>query len=184
MFQLYHFIKNSMGLKKNIPRIKTIKKSHAIDLKGTQQILFWIWWFNRCVCVRCSVVYDSQLCDPVDCSPPGSSVHGILQARILEWVAISFSRGSFWLKDQTQVSCIAGRFFSIWAIQLGFCLNRKVVPDQLGLTGLLPRNLDHQQNKSVFPDRGFLSFLFCCLIYREWKCSPLGLSVSVSLDDP
>ena len=56
------------------------------------------------------------LCDPTDCSPPGSSVHGIVQARILEWIAISFSRGSSWPRDQTQVSCIAGRFFTIWAI--------------------------------------------------------------------
>ena len=47
------------------------------------------------------------LCDPVDCSPPGSFVHGILQARILEWVAIPFSRGSSQPRDQTQVSCIA-----------------------------------------------------------------------------
>ena len=42
-------------------------------------------------------------------SPPGSSVHGIFQARVLEWVAISFSRGSSQPRDQTQVSCIAGR---------------------------------------------------------------------------
>ena len=55
------------------------------------------------------------LCDPVDCSPPGSSIHGILQARILEWVAISFSRGSSWPRDQTQVSCIAGKRFNLWA---------------------------------------------------------------------
>ena len=54
------------------------------------------------------------LCDPVDCSPPGSSVHGILQARILEWVAISFSRASSQPRDQTQVSCIAGRHFNLW----------------------------------------------------------------------
>ena len=51
------------------------------------------------------------LCDPMDCSPPGS-VHGILQARILEWVAISFSRGSSQPRDRTQVSRIAGRFFT------------------------------------------------------------------------
>ena len=55
------------------------------------------------------------LCNPVDCSPPGSSVHGILQARILEWVAISFSRGSSWPRDRTQVSHIAGRCFNLWA---------------------------------------------------------------------
>ena len=54
------------------------------------------------------------LCDPMDCSPPGSSVHGILQARILEWVAIPFSRGSSRPRDWTWISCIAGRFFTIW----------------------------------------------------------------------
>ena len=55
------------------------------------------------------------LCDPVDCSPPGSSVHGILQARLWQWVAISSSRGSSQPRDQTQVSCNAGRFFTVWA---------------------------------------------------------------------
>ena len=55
------------------------------------------------------------LCDPEHCSPPGSSIHGILQARILEWVAISFSRGSSWPRDRTQVSRITGRRFNLWA---------------------------------------------------------------------
>ena len=55
-----------------------------------------------------------NLCDPMDCSLPGSSLHGILQARVLEWVAISFSRGSSRPRDQTQVSHIAGRRFTIW----------------------------------------------------------------------
>ena len=57
----------------------------------------------------------SNSCDPMDCSLPGSSIHEILQARILEWVAISSSRGFSWPRDWTQVSCIAGRFFTIWA---------------------------------------------------------------------
>ena len=52
------------------------------------------------------------LCDPVDYSPTGSSVHGIHQARILEWVVIAYSRGSSRPRDQTQVSCIAVRFFT------------------------------------------------------------------------
>ena len=55
------------------------------------------------------------LCNPMDCSLQGSSVHGISQARMLEWVAISFSKGSSWPRDWTQVSYIAGRFFTIWA---------------------------------------------------------------------
>ena len=55
------------------------------------------------------------LCNSMDCSPPGFSIHGILQARILEWVAITFSRGSAWLNDWTQVSCVADWFFTVWA---------------------------------------------------------------------
>ena len=54
------------------------------------------------------------LCDSMDCSLSGSSVHGIVQARILEWVAIPFSRGCSQPRDQTWVSCIAGRFFTIY----------------------------------------------------------------------
>ena len=55
------------------------------------------------------------LCDPMDYSPPGSSVHGILQARVLEWVAMLSSRGSSQPRNQTQVSHSAGRFFTVWA---------------------------------------------------------------------
>ena len=70
-------------------------------------------WFS-CFCLRAKSSLQSclMLCDPMDCSPPGSSVHGILQARILEWVAMPSSRGSSWPRDQTWVSCIAGRFFT------------------------------------------------------------------------
>ena len=63
----------------------------------------------------CSVV---QLyltpCDPMGCNPPGSSVHGILQSRIRGSVTIPFSRGSFWPRNRTNVSCIADIFFSVW----------------------------------------------------------------------
>ena len=55
------------------------------------------------------------LCDPMDCSPPSSSVHGVLQARVLGWGALPFSGGSSQPKDQTQVPCIAGRVFTAWA---------------------------------------------------------------------
>ena len=56
----------------------------------------------------------STLCDPMDGSLPGSSVHGILQARILEWLAIPFSRRSSQLRDRIQVSRIACGFFTVW----------------------------------------------------------------------
>ena len=68
---------------------------------------------NGILCCSHSVVSDSL--QPMDCSPPGSSVHAILQARILEWVAISFSRVSSQTRDWTQVSCLAGRFFTVLA---------------------------------------------------------------------
>ena len=64
------------------------------------------WEWNRSVSQSWPTVGD-----PMDCSPPGSSIHGIFQLRVLEWVSISFSRGSSWLRDRTWVSCIAGRRF-------------------------------------------------------------------------
>ena len=69
-----------------------------------------------CGCIKVKVLVAQlclTFCDPMNCSPPGSSVHGILQARILEWVAIPFSRESFGPRDRTPISCIAIRFFTI-----------------------------------------------------------------------
>ena len=67
-------------------------------------------------CCLCSVVQSCPtFCNRMDCSPPGSTIHWILQARILEWVVISSSRGSFQLRDRTSiswVSCTTGWFFS------------------------------------------------------------------------
>ena len=63
---------------------------------------------------RKSLSHVHLFVNPMDCSLPGSSVHGILQARILEWVAIPFSRASSQPKDWTQVSCISGRFSTVW----------------------------------------------------------------------
>ena len=78
-----------------------------------------IYWTLVCVCGAGAHAKSLQLCltlcNPMDCRPPGSSVHGILQARTLERIAISFSRASSQPKDRTQVSCITGRFFTVWA---------------------------------------------------------------------
>ena len=67
----------------------------------------WKWKWSRSA--------EPTLRDPMDCSPPGSSIHGIFQARVLEWVVISFSRGSSPPSDRTWVSRIAGRYFIVWA---------------------------------------------------------------------
>ena len=65
-------------------------------------------------CVLCLAAQSCPaLCGPMDCSPPGSSVHGILQAKSLGWVVMPSSRGSSPPRDQTQVSPVAGRFFTV-----------------------------------------------------------------------
>ena len=80
-----------------------------------------------CTCMKLKVLFTHScltLYNPVDCSLPGSTVHGILQARILEWVAIPFSRRSSWCRDWTLVSCIAGAFFTIWATrEIHMCIH-------------------------------------------------------------
>ena len=83
------------------------------------------------------------LCDPMDCSPPGTSIHGIFQARVLEWVAISFSRGCCWPRDQTRVSRIAGRHFIIWA-------TREALDATLSGINLFFRNFVAYRNATEF----------------------------------
>ena len=84
----------------------------------------WVSFFFLSIAFVSHIIFDMvvlfaqsclTLCNPIDCSLQGPSVHRILQARILEWVAISFSRESSWPRDWIWVSCIAGRFFTIWA---------------------------------------------------------------------
>ena len=71
-----------------------------------------IGWSSICVLCMLSHFSPVQLCDPMDCSPPDSSLHGILQSRILEWVAMPSSRESFWPRDWTHISCIGRWFFT------------------------------------------------------------------------
>ena len=97
------------------------------------------------------------LCDPMDCSLPGSSVHGILQARILESVAISFSKGSSQPRDWTHVSCNTGRFFTtessgtIYLIYASVCSwgfsSGSVVKN-------LPANAGETEDASLIPGSG------------------------------
>ena len=88
------------------------RKCELEDLPKLWRRSRWWWWFSH------EVVSGS--CNPVDCSPLGFFVHGILQARILEWVAISFSRGYSWPKNWTWVFCISGRWFINWAMREGW----------------------------------------------------------------
>ena len=69
--------------------------------------------------------------NPMDCSPPGPSVHGIFQARVLEWGAISFSRGSSQPRNQTRISCVAGRF--ITAVPPDLAYNPHSIPEMVNI---------------------------------------------------
>ena len=90
-------------------------KKSVSPLKRTEVLMHAITWVN-CANVMSEFAQSCPtLCDPMDCSLPGSSIHGIFQAIVLEWIAISFSRGSSQPRDRTQVSCIVDRHFTVWA---------------------------------------------------------------------
>ena len=88
--------------------VKIIANSHAVVRNNTKRFMYILPRFPNGVCM-CAKLLQSYLTlhDPVDYSPPGSSVHGILQARILEWIAIPSSRGSSQPSDQTHISHIS-----------------------------------------------------------------------------
>ena len=97
------------------------------------------------------------LCDPTDRSPPASSVHGILQVRILEPVAIPFSRGSSWPRDQTWLSCIADRFFIIWPEACSF------------LPGQIVEELFLTANDTIFLFLCMHSYLHSFFLYFQFN---------------
>ena len=91
------------------------------------------------ICVMCLVDQSClTLCNPMDCSPPGSSVHGILQARILEWVAIPFSRGSSWHRGQTCVSYVGRQILYHWANGKPFRVHSRCLLGEL-ISSVFPR---------------------------------------------
>ena len=98
------------------------------------------------------------LCDPMDSSQPSSSIYGIFQARILEWAAISFSRGSSRLRDWTQVSHIVGRHFTVWATREGQRIYR-TTQNSVGWT--------RGENKGVSRTRPALGR------WRNWSRGPI-----------
>ena len=104
------------------------------------------------------------LCNPMNCSLPGTSVHGILQARILEWVAISFSRGSSQPRARTQVSCIVGRWFTVWA------------------TREAPKRVEEEVKRKGFPRRAWSSVSTSpSSLYRSPGCKRACVYESTSM---
>ena len=110
---------------------------------------------------------SNSLCNPTDYSPLGSSVHGILQVTILEWVAIPFSRGSSWPRNWTQVSCTAGRLFTIWATRDFLKMPYKSANP---LLGVYPKRLKTQIPKSTCNPVFRAAWLTIAKMWKRLKC--------------
>ena len=134
------------------------------------------------------------LCDPVDCSTPSSSVHGILKARIVEWIAISSSRESSWPRVWTHVSHLAGRFFTtesagklkaaLWSIHF-WCWGAQLLsrvqlcdPTDCSCQAPLPMEFSRQEywNWSPFPSQGIFLSHWSNLHLLHWQVDSLPLS--------
>ena len=117
------------------------------------------------------------LCDPMDRSIPGSSIHGIFQARVLEWVAVSFSRGYSRPRNRMQVSCIVGRCFTVWATREVMKMNGiknqlyNVICHSWWFTHLIPLTLQRFYENFLFPpfmgEESYKWLNFSCL---AWHC--------------
>ena len=131
-----------------------------------------LWYVSYCLASKLCLT----LCDPMDCSPPGSSIHRISQVRLLEWVAVSFSRGSSRPRGQTQVSRIVDKRFTIWA-------TREVIKEYIqclatSKSKALPEPLERTQPckkvgfSPVRPFQNTIRFLIC-IILSHYVCNNL-----------
>ena len=150
------------------PQILTIRLTHCIT--WMPPLCLYVW--NRIRYLACKFKLDLEnveesevaqscptLCNPMYCSLPGSSLHGNLQARVLEWVAISFSRGSSWPRDGTWVSCIPGRRFNLWAT--------REAQRQRNQRSNCQHPLDHWKSKRVLEKHLLLLYWLCQSL---WLC--------------
>ena len=140
-------------------------------------------WSHECVCVCvCGSIMSDSL-QPIHCSPPGYSVHGILQARILEWVAIPFSRGFSQPRDWTWVSHIAGRFFTIWATREDPKKIVQLANKYISTFGYKVRSLiDKNQMTGFYSTENIQSVpkdLFYIVQFRRWSTDLMSVCVCV-----
>ena len=129
------------GLTECGPLEKGMANHFSILASRTPWTVWKGWYHIPSLMLGCTFSLISDSCDPIDCSLPGSSVPGILQARIVEWVAISFSRGSSQPRDQTHVSYIGRRILYHWPTWEYYLLTRRQVcfwEEEFG------SSLDHQ----------------------------------------
>ena len=140
-----------------------------------------LWLLGRCfVCLLAMKVFIAQscltLCDPMDCSQPAPLSMEIAKARILEWVAIPFYKGSSYPSNWTRVSCIAGRFFTVWE-------TREALLAMMWLCNVLERGLFWWLE--IFHGKHRACCLACsiCFIHGSWlhkSCPRWSLSLILS----
>ena len=106
---------------------------------------------RRKVKVKVKVKSCPTLCDPMDGSLIGSKIHGVFQARILEWAAISFSRGSFHPRDRTWVFCIADRHFTVWATRVILLIEEKLITKKVKKLSYVSTTSDGIHEHSTMP---------------------------------
>ena len=124
------------------------------------------------------------------CSPPGSSVHGILQARILEWVATPASRESSQPRDQNLVSCVAGRFFTVWATReaqlslytAAFTLLRYCVSSSFSISIARSNSFTTWSNQHLLCHSSLRCLLGPnCIYFGTWRCIYLAPHSNINI---
>ena len=136
-----------------------------LKLCGEESVLLLFSFLKKFLLVAQSYL---TFCDPMDCSSPSSSVCGILPARMLEWVASPFSRGSSWSRDGIQVSHIAGGFFTIWTMLfLQFPFHHRPGPLCCSVTN------DHMREKNFKWASALLKQVTCLDVLSMFTFLPL-----------
>ena len=121
-----------------------------------------------------------SLCDPMDCSRPGSSVHGIFQAGILEWAAISSSRGSSRPTDQTPDSRIAGKVFTVWTAREAQELHK---PREVSWSFFGRTSLEYRLHYTLIQSQHFLVWIILMIIAMLRVMCACSSVVEIEIED-
>ena len=165
--QITHFLMVSLLLMPNIMKYHSSNffSSSANSCSECPFVVFFSTDYYVNVKVKVIIVQLSYSLWLMDCSLPGSFVRGILQARIVERIAIPFSRRSSWPSDQTSVSCTAGRFFTFWATR------EALLHKQFMVILSLPLNVNSSSDTLKFRRHGFLNLFSSHIFSKDNKSS-------------
>ena len=131
--------KSVQGKSRDWPDLTWVVRTEPKTVVPLQSTCYWVQAHTAChMCVCLVTQLCPTVCNPLDYSPPGFSIHGIFQARILEWVATSFSRGSSQSEDRTCISCVScfvGQYFTHWTIWEVFLSHDRPINQKMNCWG-------------------------------------------------